>query len=127
MDHLSGADHYDIDTRTITTNPRLGLRVKSSGAILSAAVGTGHEISHAAEHDRIGTEAIDEALGAPMISQTEMPDGGMSYTFGVSPEEKRATLVEGKIATELGEVPRKNYTDEAGNVPTCGPVSRKEC
>jgi len=113
---------YDDRSRTITIDPTAGLRIDSSGEIQSPALGGAHEVSHAAEHDRVGTEQFKAALDAPL---KEVGDRG--YSFGTPPEESRATKVEGKIAHELGEPSRKNYADERGTVRTCGPTSRSEC
>ena len=117
---------YDETSRTVTSNPTSGLRV-GSGKIQSPAIGTGHEISHAAEHDRIGTEKMQANLEAPVLKSEATPNGGMSFTYGASQEERRATSVETNIANERGEATRKSYTDEKGAVTTCGATSTKEC
>ena len=117
---------YDEGSRTVTSNPTSGLRV-GSGEIQSPAIGTGHEISHGAEHDRVGTEKMQANLEAPVLKSEATSDGGMSFTYGASQEEKRATSVETKIGNERGEATRKSYTDEKGEVTTCGPTSTKQC
>jgi RHS repeat-associated protein len=110
---------YDHDTRTVTINPTSGLRVGAKGEIQSPAIGAGHEVSHAAEHDRIGTEALVKNLEAPVVEVEMTPDGGMSVTYDVSPEEQRATAVEGKIAKELGEPIRSSYTERSTARRSC--------
>jgi RHS repeat-associated protein len=117
---------YDEETRTINVGTTSGLIVGEEGEIQSPAIGAGHEISHAAEHDRIGTDALLKNLEAPLLN-SEMKGDAMVFQFGTSEEEKRATAVETKIARELGEPTRKNYTDEKGPVKTCGPTSREQC
>ena len=95
------------------------MRVNSAnGAIQSPAVGGGHEISHAAEQDRIGDKAFKQALESPPSAS-----GG----YKVPAEEKRATAVEGKMAKELGEPSRARYQDSKGSVKACSPTSTKEC
>lgn len=118
---------YSDQTRTVTINPTSGLVIQSSGAIQSPALGAGHEISHAAEHDRIGTKVFEKNLETPIVSVKNTPDGGMTVTYGIAPEEKRATTVESKIAKELHEAQRNNYNDSKGTVTTCGPTSTKQC
>jgi len=119
-------DHYDDTTRTVVVNPREGLIVKSSGKIQSPAIGAGHEISHAAQHDRVGSEAFKISREAPFYEKANS-DGSVSITVGASPEEKRATSVESEIAHELGDNVRKNYSDTSGTVRTCGATSTKQC
>lgn len=117
---------YDPDSRTVTINPTLGLRIKSSGDVQSAAIGGGHEISHAAQHDRLGTEAYKESDTEPFIGSEES-NGVVDFIYGTAPEEHRATQVETQIAEELGDATRQNYSDERGVVKTCGPTSREQC
>lgn len=118
---------YNHDSRTVTINPTTGLRVDSSGATQSPALGGGHEITHAAQHDRVGTQAFENSLEAPILNVQNNSGGGISVTYGVSQEEKRATNVESKMAGELGEASRQNYLDERGPVTTCGPTSTTGC
>lgn len=116
---------YDEDTRTINIDVTSGLRVKSSGEIQSPALGGGHEVSHGAQHDRVGTKSFKESLVAPQSSSDK--NGGMQIEVGISPEEARATRTESKAAKELGEPARRNYHDSAGPVRACSPTSNKEC
>ncbi|WP_203321535.1 RHS repeat domain-containing protein [Pseudoxanthomonas beigongshangi] len=108
---------YDPNTRTVRLNPSYGFRIKSTGQVQSPKVNSGHEITHAAEHDRVGDKAFGAALKRPTNS-----DG----TKGVSPEEKRATNVERKIGEELGEPTRKDYKD-AGDMVKCNPKATTGC
>jgi uncharacterized protein RhaS with RHS repeats len=108
---------YDPNTRTVRLNPSYGFRIKSTGQVQSPKVNSGHEITHAAEHDRVGDKAFGTALKRPTNS-----DG----TKGVSPEEKRATIVERKIGEELGEPTRKDYKD-AGDMVKCNPKATTGC
>lgn len=126
FDRKADGMRYDRRTRTVIANPTSGLRVKSSGAIQSPALGTGHEISHAAEHDRIGTKAMAERVVPPQTA-TVGADGGITVTVGTSVEEARATGIESQMAEELGEAKRNNYHDESGDVRTCGPTSTTQC
>lgn len=103
---------------------------------MSPAMGTGHEITHGAEHDRLmdsmgdaaGTTAFVDSLAAPMEYVGTLPDGrGASYRIGISPEEARATSIETQIGNELGEATRQNYHDVGPDVTTCGPTSTSSC
>jgi RHS repeat-associated protein len=116
---------YDRETRTVNIDVTSGLKVKSSGKIQSAALGGVHEISHGAQHDRIGTKALERNLEAPVTG--EMQNGVYTVKVGISVEEARATKVESKAAKELGEPARKNYHDQSGPVRTCSPTSNKQC
>ena len=113
---------YDHDTRTVTINPTEGLVVRSTGEVQSPALGGAHEISHADQHDKIGTEAMIKSLEAPLVKSE-----GTTFTYSTSPEERRATNVESQVARELGEAQRKSYTDESGIVKTCGAASTEQC
>lgn len=117
---------YDHNTRTVTINPTSGLKVRSSGKTQSPALGGGHEIGHAAEHDRIGTEAFEKNLEAPILSVTPMGNG-IKVVYDTSKEETRATQNETKMGKELGEPTRNNYNDHEGPVTTCGPTSNERC
>ncbi|MBS0211588.1 MAG: RHS repeat-associated core domain-containing protein, partial [Proteobacteria bacterium] len=113
---------YNHDTRTVNINPTKGLLIKSSGKIETPALGGGHEISHAAEHDRIGTAAMVKNLAAPLVSSS-MKNGTFTFTYGTSVEEARATSVETKMGKELGDNTRQNYHDSWGAITTKGPLS----
>jgi hypothetical protein len=117
---------YDPETRTVVTNPELGQRVASSGEVQAPALLTGHEVSHAAQHDRVGTEAYVNSLVPEMKTKVTAIGVEMIVT-AASREEARATATEGKIASELGQPARNDYGDESGGVTTCGPVSSSEC
>jgi hypothetical protein len=82
--------------------------------------------AHAAEHDRIGTAQFQENLAVPLTFRGDLGDDNFAVIMGISPEEARATQVEGQIARELGEPVRQNYRD-AGDVVTTGPTSRELC
>jgi RHS repeat-associated protein len=122
----SGEMRYREDSRTVTVDPESGLRVKSTGQIQSSALGTYHEIAHAAQHDRIGTAAYKASIESPQKS-TNNPDGSVSVVAMTSKEEARATSMESRAARELGEPTRQNYRDESGSVKTCGPRSNTAC
>ena len=116
---------YEKENRTVHVDVTSGLKVGESGAIQSPAVGAAHEISHAAEHDRIGTDALMKNSESPSTSYT---DGETTVIVSKpSIEEERATRVESKIAGELKEPARAKYDDQKGTVRTCGPTSRKGC
>ncbi len=105
-----------VSTRIDVTS---GLRIKSSEEIQSPALGGGHEVSHAAEHDRVGLSAFEYSLVAPQSSSEN--NGVMQIKVGVSPEEARATSVETRAARELDEPVRKSYGDTNGTVKVCSP------
>lgn len=118
----SNSSGYNHDTRVVTINPTEGLIVRSTGEVQSPALGGAHEISHAVQHDKIGTQAMEQSLEAPLIETR-----GTTFVFGTSTEEARATRVEGQVARELGEAVRQKYTDESGTVKTCGATGTTEC
>lgn len=117
---------YDADSRTVTVNPTEGLIVRSSGEVQSPAMGAGHEISHAADHDRVGTAAFKNSLETP-TSASVTSDGRVQVKVGISPAEAKATGVESKIGRELGEPTRNNYHDQSGTIKTCGAKSNSGC
>lgn len=116
---------YDENKRIISIDVTSGLRVKSSGEIQSPALGGGHEVSHAAQHDRVGLSAFQASLVAPQSNSES--NGVMQIRVGVSSEEARATGVETRAARELGEPARKSYSDTNGTVNVCSPTSNREC
>jgi len=87
--------------------------------------GGGHEVSHAAQHDRVGLSAFQASLVAPQSNSES--NGVMQIRVGVSSEEARATGVETRAARELGEPARKSYSDTNGTVNVCSPTSNREC
>lgn len=112
---------YDRNSRTVTINPTEGLVVKSSGEIQSPALGGAHEISHAVQHDKVGTEAQIRNLEVPVVATPA------SFVVGISYEEGRATSEENQVARELGEAQRQDYHDAGDTVRTCGATSTVEC
>lgn len=93
---------YRYQDRTVFMNPNKTLFIGTAQEFQDPLINGLHEVSHAAEHDRIGTEAFVEAL-----KPGKSPDGFET----VSPEEQRATRVEQQIGRELGLPTRKNYQD----------------
>lgn len=87
--------------------------------------GGGHEVSHAAQHDRVGLSAFQALLVAPPSNSES--NGVMQIRVGASSEEARATGVETRAALELGEPARKSYSDTNGTVNVCSPTSNREC
>lgn len=121
-----GEFRYDDANRTVHIDVTSGLQVESSGLIQSPALGGGgHELSHAAEHDRIGSDAFIKATTSPQ--ESAINNGAIEIRVGTSPDEARATRVEGQAAGELGEPARQNYRDPTGPVRVCSPTSNKEC
>ncbi|MBS0194662.1 MAG: RHS repeat-associated core domain-containing protein [Proteobacteria bacterium] len=118
---------YNHDNRTATINPRKGLLVRSTGKIQSAAIGAGHEISHAAEHDRIGTAQMIDNLKTSFTFDGVSPDGKYTFRSGTSREEDRATSMETRMARELGDIARSSYHDELGRVNVASPTSTESC
>jgi len=89
---------YLTDTRTLRLNPSLGIKVRSTGEVQPPAVNSAHEISHAAQHDRLGTDAF-------VATQRDI------QANGVDREENRASTVERQVGRELGEPTRQYYRD----------------
>jgi RHS repeat-associated protein len=89
---------YVTDTRTIKLNPSLGIKVSSTGEVQPSAVNSAHEISHAAEHDRVGTGEFTRAKRDIQKN-------------GVDREENRASSFERQVGRELGEPTRQYYRD----------------
>ncbi|WP_146095491.1 RHS repeat-associated core domain-containing protein, partial [Xanthomonas theicola] len=108
---------YDPSTRTVNLNPSYGFKIRPSGQVQSPKVNGGHDISHAAEHDRVGDQALAKALERPIN-----PDGSR----GVSREKARATSAEQEIGKDLGEPTRKDYRDAGGSVK-CNPKAASGC
>ncbi|WP_258394024.1 RHS repeat domain-containing protein [Stenotrophomonas maltophilia] len=89
---------YVTDTRTIKLNPTLGIKVSSTGEVQPPSVNSAHEISHAAEHDRLGTKDFTRA-------KLDIQKNG------VDREENRASSFERQVGKELGEPTRQYYRD----------------
>lgn len=89
------------DTRTLRLNPSLGIKVRSTGEVQPPAVNSAHEISHAAQHDRLGTVGTDAFVATQRDIQAN----------GVDREENRASTVERQVGRELGEPTRQYYRD----------------
>lgn len=102
--------------------------VRSSGKIQAPALGGGHEISHAAEHDRIGTDQFQKSLKVPG-TVTYGPNNEVTFDAGVSVEEGRATNMESQMARDLkaDDQIRRSHNDHGGEVTTCGPTSTEQC
>ena len=128
IDFNRGGDKfgYTSSDKTISIDVTSGLKVKSSGRVQSPALGGAHEISHAAQNDRVGDAAFNESLESPQ-TVTKESDGATVINVGIPPEEARATRFEAQAAKELGEPPRKNYHDAAGTVRTCSPITGIQC
>lgn len=92
---------YDPSDRTVYINPDSKIEIASSGKTHSSTIIGAHEISHAAQHDRVGDEQFQKDLIQP---KTESG-------YGVSPEEVRASAVEREVGKELREPVRKDYRD----------------
>ena len=119
--------NYDYSkSRTVTANPTSGL-VVGSGEVQVPAIGFAHEVAHAAEHDRVGTEAIELTLWIPMTWGPGNAAGGGYFRIGIPSEEARATSVETNIANELGAATRAHYNDHKGPTTTCGPILAMGC
>ncbi len=89
---------YVTDTRTIRLNPSLGIKLSSTDEVQPPTVNSAHEISHAAEHDRVGTREFAKAKRDIQKN-------------GVDREENRASSVERQVGRELGEPARQYYRD----------------
>jgi len=117
---------YQWQNRTVVVNTRSGLIIRSTGKVQTPALGGGHEMSHGAEHDRVGTEKFVKSLETP--GETKIgKDGTVTFLMGISDEEARATKTETQMAKELGEPTRKNYNDTSGEVTTCSPTTTNQC
>jgi hypothetical protein len=95
---------YNPNTRNIGYDPRAGLKIKKG--VQSPAMGVRHEVSHAAEHDRIGRDPRTDGRGRKSETARER-------------EEQRATNAETQTAKNLGEPTRERQTEgEIVRVPT---------
>ena len=112
---------YDEQTRTIYFDPTRGLRLRDD-SVQSPAVGIlSHEVDHAAQHDRIGTDAFQHSLRKPL---TQGVDGDtIVITQGTSREEQRATRSNDNVARDLGEPIRGKYHNADGFPPMPTPDS----
>lgn len=104
---------YDADTRRVWLNPTKGLRIASTGEIQTPDVNSAHEISHPAEHDRLGDD-YGEALRT--IEKN-----------GVSKEENRASALEREVGKELGKPTRQYYRDVTREAVKCNPENTTGC
>ena len=100
-DRAVAENGYDEINRRIFVNPNRELKIKSSGETQSPRINSFHEVTHAAEHDRVGDENFKTANVKP-----KTPEG-----VGVSPEEERATEMEKQVGREVGEPTRQHYRD----------------
>ncbi len=121
-----GNFEYKSALKTVQIDVSSGLRIRSSGEIQSPALGGAHELSHAAQNDRVGDKALNASLVSPQTVTTGS-NGETNVIVGTAPEETRATNFESKAAAELGEPSRQNYHDAAGTVNVCSPTSNTEC
>lgn len=101
---------FDQTTRTIYVNPKSYTIIRSSKELLAPELNGIHETSHAAEFDRIGSDAFNRALQPTMLRSTDA-SGRTTATPQTSPEEKRATGVERAAAKEIGLPARLERTD----------------
>jgi RHS repeat-associated protein len=106
---------------SIRINPNAGL-VTKDGSIQSAAVGAAHEESHAAKSDQ-DPAGFERGSVVPEIEfALNSKTGQIEGIQRPSPEERRATFVESKVADELGEPTRSGYHATRGLVPTRSPT-----
>ena len=114
---------YDHRDRTIIYNPYEGLRL-GSRSIQSPALGFGHEVSHAARHDRNPSgylRDIERSVKGSTTSKGEVET--VVVTAGPSREETRALRDESRMARELGEDTRGTHS-EGREVRVDSPLSR---
>lgn len=105
---------YDPNTRRVWLNPVMGLRIASTGEIQTPDVNSAHEISHPAEHDRLGDAEYHKSLTT--IEKN-----------GVSKEENRASALERKVGEELGVPTRQYYRDVTREHVECNKKSMSGC
>ncbi len=101
---------FNQEKLTIYINPNTVTSIKSSGELLDPKLNGIHETSHAAEFDRIGADAFNQAMW-PVLTTTTDANGNAVVTENAAPEEVRATQVERAAASELGLPARQNYGD----------------
>jgi RHS repeat-associated protein len=112
---------YFPTLKRIYINPKVGMKIKSSGKIQSPSIAGAHEIAHAADNDRLGDKKFK------IDSNTSVLDANGVPIPKDDVEEERATRIESTVAKELGEPTRKSYTDAGPDVTTCGPTSNNVC
>jgi len=78
----NGTDSYDYKTKTVVINPRSGLVIKSSGKVENPSIGAIHEVSHAAENDRVGNKVFNENRQPPMVT---LPNGMKAVVISYPP------------------------------------------
>ncbi|GAB2501616.1 hypothetical protein GCM10027084_14860 [Pseudoxanthomonas sangjuensis] len=101
---------FDQSSNTIYVNPVSNTVIQSSGETLAPELISIHEVSHAAQYDRVGADAFNHAL-QPTFTTTTDSNGNTTVTRGTSPEESRATQVEQTAAQEIGLPARQDYQD----------------
>lgn len=104
------SNYFDPPSNTIYVNPASYTIIKSNGEILAPELGAIHEVTHAAEYDRVGADAFNQAT-QPVFIESKDPNGNSTYKRGINKEEARATQVESKAAKELDLPARQNYQD----------------
>lgn len=105
-----GGSYFDHETNTIYWNAAEGSDI--AAGISSPASALAHEVTHAAQFHKVGLNAFESSLQAPVLS-VDQSAGEVRVRYGVSPEEKRATLFERKVQSQIGEPLRENYRDAA--------------
>lgn len=101
---------FDQSSNTIYVNPVSYTIIQSSGETLAPELIGIHEVSHAAQYDRVGADAFNQAMQPTFTTATDS-NGKTTVTSEISPEEVRATQVEQKAAQEIGLPARQNYQD----------------
>lgn len=111
---------------TVRINPKLGMKIKSSGKIESPAIVAAHEIAHAYLQNKLGEQKFLQTLNTPVTK-----NGATVPLSKDSAGEEQATDQERQVANELGAPVRSSYTDvvpgNKGFVNTCSATSSKEC
>jgi len=111
---------FSPDENTIYINPRMGLRIKSTGQIQPPLVNGFHEISHAVKFYQDGPVKWKQDMTKPVIGR----DSAGRDVYGNKPEEVRATKHESKVADELKVPSRRVYQNAENRLVPCKTISK---
>ncbi|MGH2612020.1 MAG: hypothetical protein ACRDFB_03095 [Rhabdochlamydiaceae bacterium] len=115
---------YEPNQHTVQFNPKLGMKIKSSGKIESAAIIAAHEIVHAYQADTHTVAGFNKLFHI----YVRAANGKLMPLTKDNAGEEGATRIEQQIARQLEAPVRKSYTDiDKRFVRTCNVTSSKVC
>lgn len=119
---------------TININPTAGT-INGADEVSSPASSLGHEVAHAVQRDGNSLSGFQDNSRKPetITGMSPITDASGNQigeqpvvSYGTSPNEVGATIVQNQINSEIGEPQRQNYEDSS-RVTTCGVDSTNQC